>query len=234
MSKSRGNFLDPHDVVAAFGAGRGALRDAARGRLRQGHRGLLGLVRPALQRGPRERLRQPPQPDAVDDRPLPGRRAPGAAPAGESPLAEGWPDTLAAVPREAGRLPAPRRARGAVGVRGRRQQTRRRGAAVDAGEGGQGRRRGGGRAAARGPRRPPRGVPPRGDGGGAVHALDGAADPRAARHRWPYGAGRQRRPGRAGAARVGWRAGGRPGDRDAARRCSRAWTSRPPADGDAS
>ena len=44
MSKSRGNFLDPHDVVAAFGAGRRALRDPARGRVRQGHRGQLGLA----------------------------------------------------------------------------------------------------------------------------------------------------------------------------------------------
>ena len=64
MSKSRGNFLDPHDVVARVRRRRRPLRDAARGRLRPRHRGLLGLVRPPLQRGPRQRLRQPRQPHA--------------------------------------------------------------------------------------------------------------------------------------------------------------------------
>ena len=79
MSKSRGNFLDPGDFVAAFGSD-GAryvvLREVA---VRQGRRGQLGRLRPALQRRPRERLRQPRQPDGVDGQPLPRRRATGTA-----------------------------------------------------------------------------------------------------------------------------------------------------------
>ena len=94
MSKSRGNFLDPHAVVAAFGAGRRPVRDPARGRLRPRHGGLVGLVRPPLQRGPRQRLRQPRQPHRVHGQPLPGRGAAGPRADGESPLAEGWADTL--------------------------------------------------------------------------------------------------------------------------------------------
>ena len=82
MSKSRGNFLDPNDFVAAFGSD-GAryvvLREVPFDRDAEVS---LGLVRPALQRRPRQRLRQPRQPDRVDDQPLPRRRAAGAAPAG--------------------------------------------------------------------------------------------------------------------------------------------------------
>ena len=79
MSKSRGNFLDPDDFVAAFGSD-GAryvvLREVP---VRSRRRGVVGLVRAALQRRPCQRLRQPRQPDRVDDQPLPGRGAAGAA-----------------------------------------------------------------------------------------------------------------------------------------------------------
>ena len=59
--------------------GRRALRRAARGAVRSRRGGVVGLVRAALQRGPRQRLREPRQPDRVDDQPLPGRGAAGAA-----------------------------------------------------------------------------------------------------------------------------------------------------------
>ena len=78
MSKSLGNFLDPIDVVAGARRRRRPLRDAARGRLRPRHRRVVGLVRPPLQRRPRQRLRQPRQPDRHDGEPLPRRRAAGA------------------------------------------------------------------------------------------------------------------------------------------------------------
>ena len=51
------------------------LRRPPRGPVRPRRRGLLGLVRPALQRGPRQRLRQPGEPDGLDGRPLPRRRS---------------------------------------------------------------------------------------------------------------------------------------------------------------
>src|SRR4051794_5397465 len=53
------------------------VRDASRGRVRPRHRGLVGLVRPALQRRPCQRLREPREPDGVDGQPLPRRRATG-------------------------------------------------------------------------------------------------------------------------------------------------------------
>ena len=136
MSKSRGNFLDPNDFVAAFGAGRRALRRPARGPLRPRRRGLVGLVRAALQRRPGQRLRQPAQPHGVDDQPLPRRGAAGAARRQPtSPLAEGWADTLRRYRRAARGLPPARGAGRAVGVRRRRQQGRRRRAAVGPGQG---------------------------------------------------------------------------------------------------
>ena len=91
MSKSRGNFLDPDRLVAALRVRRRALRGAARGAVRPGRRGVVGLVRPALQRRPRQRLRQPRQPDGLDGRAATStgeRPAPRAA--GESPLAAAW------------------------------------------------------------------------------------------------------------------------------------------------
>ena len=74
MSKSRGNFLDPTTSWRRVRRRRRALRRAARGPVRQGRRGLVGRLRPALQRRPRQRLRQPRQPDRLDGQPLPRRR----------------------------------------------------------------------------------------------------------------------------------------------------------------
>ena len=79
MSKSRGNFFDPDDFVAALGRRRRALRGPARGALRSRRGGVVGLVRAALQRRPRQRLRQPRQPHRVDDQPLSRGGAAGAA-----------------------------------------------------------------------------------------------------------------------------------------------------------
>ena len=79
MSKSRGNFLDPDDFVCDIRLGRRPLRRAARGAVRPRRRGVVGFVRAALQRGPCQRLREPRQPDRVDDQPLPGWGAAGAA-----------------------------------------------------------------------------------------------------------------------------------------------------------
>ena len=95
MSKSRGNFLDPNDFVAAFGSGRRPLRGAARGPVRPRRRGVLGFVRPPLQRRPRQRLREPRQPDGLDDQPLP-RRASGPAPRAGGGLAR-WPTSWSAT-----------------------------------------------------------------------------------------------------------------------------------------
>ena len=50
----------------------------------------MGLVRPALQRRPRERLRQPPQPHGVDDEPLSRWRAARAPARRRQPR---WPTT---------------------------------------------------------------------------------------------------------------------------------------------
>ena len=101
MSKSRGNFLDPADAVAAFGAD-GAryvtLREVAFDRDAEVS---LGFVRPALQRRPGQRLRQPRQPDRDDGRPLPRRRAAGIRAAGRLPLADGWSARLERLPRTA-------------------------------------------------------------------------------------------------------------------------------------
>ena len=105
MSKSRGNFLDPNDFVAAFGSD-GAryvvLREVPFDRDAEVS---LGLVRPALQRRPRQRLREPRQPDRVDDQPLPRRGAAGAAHAGASRRsARAGSTTLASLSRAARRL----------------------------------------------------------------------------------------------------------------------------------
>ena len=155
MSKSRGNFLDPHAVVAAFGAGRRALRDAARGRLRPRHRRVVGQLRAALQRGPRERLRQPPQPHAcrwpTATSAASGRRRARRA-------SRRWPRAGRTRSRRtaSGSRPAcsTRRSAELWDFVGGGEPTRRRRAAVDARQAGEGRRRGGGRAAARRARRP--------------------------------------------------------------------------------
>ena len=103
---------------------RRALRRAPRGPVRSRRGGQLGLVRPALQRRPRQRLRQPRQPDRVDDRPVSGRRAAGAPPAGDSPLGHAWTATLAAYRERLDGMPPARGAGGALVVRRRRQQGR--------------------------------------------------------------------------------------------------------------
>ena len=79
------------------------LRRAARGAVRPRRRGELGLVRPPLQRRPRQRLRQPRQPDGLDDEPLPRRRAARAARPAEARRSAGGsaPATLGRVPRAA-------------------------------------------------------------------------------------------------------------------------------------
>ena len=116
MSKSRGNFLDPNDFVAAFGpdgARYVALREVPFDRDAEVS---LGLVRAPLQRRPRQRLRQPRQPDRLDDQPLPRRgaaRRRGRRPTRRSPRP--GPTSSHATPARLERLPAPRRARRAVG-----------------------------------------------------------------------------------------------------------------------
>ena len=230
MSKSLGNFLEPQAVVAAFGA------DGAR---------YTTLREVAFDRDTEvswDSFRRRYNADLANDfgnlvnrtvsmvnRYLGGER-PAPRAAADSPLGEGWAETLRALPRGARRLPAPRRARRAVGVRGRGEQDRRRRAAVDAREGGEGGRRGGGRAAPARARRPRGGVPADRPRRRAVHARGCAADPRAAGPRLPVRRRRQRRPGHPAAARVGRRCGrGRPRDRHARRRCSRGSRPRRPS-----
>ena len=160
---------------------RDAVRDAPRGPVRPRRRRVLGLVRPPLQRGPRQRLRQPAQPDGLDGQPVPRRRAPGAAPGRRLAAGRGLGGHAAAVRGAPRGLSPERGARGAVGVRRRGEQDRRRRTAVDAQQGGPGGRRRGGREAARRARRPRRGVPARRPRRGAVHADHRAARARAAR-----------------------------------------------------
>ena len=212
MSKSRGNFMDPHDFVAAFGSD-GAryvlLREVPFDRdaevswdsfVRRYNADLANDFGNLVNRTV-----------SMTKRYLEGvRPAPRAEAA--SPLAEGWNDTIRIVCRGAGRMPAARRARRAVGVRRRREPGGRCREAVGAGEGLEGRRRGRGRSTPRRARRPRGGVPAGGHGCGPVPAGVGAADPRAARVRVRIRAGRQRRivsPGRARVGRPG--RGGRSG-----------------------
>ena len=168
--------------------GRRPVRRPARGAVRPGCRRQLGLVRPALQRRPGQRLRQPRQPDRVDGRSLPGQRSPVARPGRRFGARRRLVRDAGRVPRAARGLSPPRSARGPVGVRGDGQQDRRRRAAVGPGEGGQGRRRRGRDEAARRPRRPRRGLPVGRAGGRPVHARDRPAGPGPARLPYPYGA----------------------------------------------
>ncbi len=121
MSKSRGNLLDPKDIVAALGADGAryvALREVP---VRPRHRSVLGLVRPPLQRRPRERLRQPRQPHAVDDgRAISTATGPRRATASDAPSpAAAWAALADAYARSHRRLPAARRACAPLGVRRR-------------------------------------------------------------------------------------------------------------------
>ena len=203
MSKSRGNFFDPNDFVAAFGSD-GAryvvLREVPFDRDAEVS---LGFVRAALQRRPRQRLREPGQPDGLDDQPLPGRGAAGASHVGRIVAPPRLAHDHHVLPREARRLRSPRCPGRSVGVRRQCQQGRRCGTAVGAGQGLEGGRRGGRGAIAWRPRRPRRGVPPGGPGGRAVPAGDRASPPRTARSWVPVRPGRQRRPADPRRARLG-------------------------------
>ena len=122
MSKSRGNFLDPADFVAAFGTDGAryvALREVPFDRDAE----VRGTLRAALQRRPRQRLRQPRQPHRVDGGPLPRRRAAGTR-GRTATLRSGGVAGGAGAYGERSTLPAPRGAGGALGVRRRRQPVR--------------------------------------------------------------------------------------------------------------
>ena len=187
MSKSRGNFLDPLDFVAAFGADGAryvALREVAFDRdtdvswdafLRRYNADLANDFGNLVNRTV-----------SMAGRYLDGER-PAPRPAGEAPLGRGLVRHAPARRREARRLPAQRGAGRALGVRRRRQQDRRRRGAVGPREGREGGRRGCRRAAARRPGRPPGGLPPGRPRGRAVHAGRRAARPRPARLRLPVG-----------------------------------------------
>ena len=84
MSKSLGNVLDPFKVIDVFGTD--ALRHLlpARGQLRPGRLDLDRGLRGPLQHRARQRVRQPREPHAGDDRALPRRRP--CRPAARRPL----------------------------------------------------------------------------------------------------------------------------------------------------
>ena len=160
---------------------RRALHGPARGAVRPRRGRLVRRLHAPLQRRPGQRLRQPAQPDAEHDRPLPRRRA---RPAAERRLASlgrrvGRDVGRGTTERWTGYLLHDALAR-AVGLRRRGQPVRRPRAAVDAGQAGEGRRRRRCRAAARRARRPAGGLPRGCAGRGAVHARRGARRQRAA------------------------------------------------------
>ena len=202
MSKSRGNFLDPNDFVAAFGAGRRALRRPARGPVRPRRRGVLGLVRAPLQRRPRQRLRQPRQPHGVDDQPLPRWRATGAPSASDVAAGGGLGERRCGPTRSGSKAacctrPWPSSGQ-FVGGANKVVDAEQPWALAKAWKAGD---EDGRRAAPRRPRRPARGVPARRAGRRAVHARDRAARAGPARLRLRLRPGRQRRaadPRRAG------------------------------------
>ena len=212
MSKSRGNFLDPQAVVAAFGAD-GAryvtLREVAFDRdtevswdsfVRRYNADLANDFGNLVNRTV-----------SMVNRYFGGER-PEPREDGVSPLAEGWADTL----RLYGEKLDARLLHDALGELweyvGGANKTRRCRAAVDAGEAGEGRRCGRRGAAARRPGRPGGGLPAGGPGGRSVHARHGAARPGPARVRVPVRGGRQRRARDHGAPRLG--RGGRSRPRD--------------------
>ena len=78
MSKSLGTIVDPLDAASKFGPDPLRLYPGARVRVRPGRRLLVGAVRGALQRGPREQPGQPRQPHRDDGRQV-LRRAAAAA-----------------------------------------------------------------------------------------------------------------------------------------------------------
>ena len=177
MSKSRGNFLDPNDFVQTFGTTASATSSCARSRS-IGTRSVVGPVRPPLQRGPRQRFRQPGEPDGVDGESVPRRRAAGTG----GRVAGGRRSRCAPdLPRTARGKPPARCPRGAVVARRGRKPVRRQHEAVGPQQGSEGRRRCRRRDVARGARRPCRSVPARGPCRRPVHARCSAARPGATR-----------------------------------------------------
>ena len=232
MSKSRGNFLDPIDVVAALGSD-GAryctLREVAFDRdsdvswdsfVRRYNADLANDLGNLVNRTV-----------TMANRYLDGER-PAPTPGG---LAH---DRLGARPGRvvgrAGGVPAARCAGGPVGPGRRGQPAGRPGEAVGPGQGRRGWRRRGRGAPARCPRRPHRGLPAGRPRSGAVHAAGGPADPGPAgpcvsvRPRW------QRRTAARCRAALGRPRGRRRDGSARPPRSSRAWTStrppRPPED----
>ena len=142
MSKSRGNLLDPNDVVAAFGTD-GAryvtLREVEFDRdtevswdsfVRRYNADLANDFGNLVNRSV-----------TMAGRYLGGER-PAPRAAGDAPLRGPWAASARGVRGEARCAAAPRGARRAVGVRRRGQPLRGRGAAVGPRQGGEGRRRG--------------------------------------------------------------------------------------------
>ncbi len=170
MSKSRGNFLDPNDVVATLGRDGTrytVLREVAFDRdsdvswdsfVRRYNADLANDYGNLLNRSL-----------SMTARYRGGERSTPTAGALAADLGFDRHD----LRRGARGLPAPRGARHAVGLRGRGQQVRRGPAALDAGQGGQGRRYRGRRAPQRRARRPARGLSPDRLRSCALHAWGG-------------------------------------------------------------
>ena len=185
MSKSRGNFFDPDDFVAALGsdgARYAVLREVPFDRdaevswdsfVRRYNADLANDFGNLVNRTV-----------SMTNRYLEGER-PAPRAAGDSPLAEPLGDDPGVVPRAVRRLPPARGAGRAVDVRRGGQQDGRRRAAVGPGQGRQGRRRRGGGAVARRPGRPHRGLPAGRARGRPVPAGDRAAAARPAGARLP-------------------------------------------------
>ena len=180
MSKSRGNFLDPNAVVSRRSARTApatrVLREVAFDRdsevswdsfVRRYNADLANDYGNLLNRSL-----------AMTSRYL-GRRAPGAH---RGRARRGVADDLRAVRGADRGLPAPRGARGALGLRRRRQPLRGRPAAVGPGQGREGRGRGCRVAAGGSPRRPAGGLPRHHLRGRAVHPRRGCPCRGAARH----------------------------------------------------
>ena len=162
MSKSRGNFLDPNDFVAAFGA------DGARYVVlrevpfdRDAEVSWDSFVR-RYNADLANDFGNLAEPDGVDDEPLPRGRAAGAATGRRSrPSAEAGTTRSRAYGDRLERCLLHEALAELWTFVGGREQGRRCREAVGARQGGQGGRRGRRRPAARRARRPPRGVPAR-------------------------------------------------------------------------
>ena len=203
MSKSRGNFLDPHAVVAAFGAD-GAryvtLREVAFDKdtevswdsfVRRYNADLANDFGNLVNRTM-----------SMVNRYMGGER-PAPRAAGDSPLAEGWLDTLRLYREKLDGYLLHDALAELWEFVGGANKTRRRGAAVDAGEAAKaGDEEAGTRLRAR-PRRSRRGVPARRDGASRRSCRRRHPDPGAAGLRLGVRAGRQRRARRAASCSSG-------------------------------